>query len=230
MNAHAQVNELNFDKDIPEENPELVAIDHEFLPDEPARVRIAIRYAHGCAARMAVRMGQVQDNSKVTEFMDEAASYTGRALRKRSYIAPYNGVVEDVKQDFFVACIELLDREKPLCAQPTCCVGTQIYNHLMWGVSRLAKLHHVPDERTHVGSEALETLEIPGYDPDPNQRVYEKEAVQRIAKKYGPQALMWIRGRYFGNGYQQLQAIMGLPDSRCQLFEDLMQRIAKIDR
>lgn len=223
-----QVTELN-DEDIPEENPELVAIDHEFLPDEPARVRIAIRYVSGCAARKAVLMGQKRDGP-VNAFIHEAEVYTRRALRKRSFQAPYHGEYQELIQDFSMACIELLDREKALCAQPNCCIGTQVYNHLLWGVYRLAKRHYATDARTHDGSDTLEMLNLPASNPDMDQRLYEKESVERIARQYGPQALVWIRGRYVGNGYAQMQTILGIPESRSQLFESMMQRIVKTDK
>lgn len=217
----------------PELHPELVPIDHEHLPGSSVREHISHLYQSACKARRKVIEGSEnpRDHSAVSAFMYEALQYTHKALLVRVLMPPYFKDQEEIEQDFFVVCLQLLGREKPLEPLPTCCVGTQIYNHLIWGVHNLARQKHCPDPGCHDGSDTLEQLERklphPQAGRDFTRRIHERQVCQQIAEKYGHNALMWMRGRFHGNSCAEMKRLMELDDIAADRFESLMLRIAE---
>lgn len=208
------------------ECPELTAIDPEYLPDAPARVRIARAYQRGRMARLAVLRGDESQNAGVMHFVEATLKYTRSALNVRVRGQPYFNDEAEMNQDVFIACIHLLDRETALEEKPNCCIGTQIYNHVIWGLHRLAKSS---DDIETVSYEALNEeghgLQLVSSLENTGNPVYEKQVGKLIENRYGLLSLIWIRGRYHGNSFAQMQLIMDLSDAQAATYEKFIGTI-----
>lgn len=209
------------DEDQYPDCPETTEIDPQYLPDESARLRIARTYRVACAARKAVWKGTPDSNNVVMQFTQDVLKYTNSALTKRVRGQPYYGDQAELHQDMYIICLKLLDQAKMLEEKPNCCIGTQIYNYSIWSLHRRAQKwsgNHIAGEDS--GDAELLIMEDGLENTD--RAFYEKQVSQIIAHRYGTFSMIWVRGRYHGNSFEQMRKIMGLSDKEANLYERLM--------
>lgn len=214
------------DEDQYPECPETTEIDPQYLPAEPARLRIARAYRMACAARKAILQGDAgKQDAVVMQFVQDVLKYTNGSLNKRVRGQPYYGDHSELYQDMYLICLNLLDQTRMFEEKPNCCIGTQIYNYSIWSLHRLTQKESgsqmVVEELTEIDEHLLLEDGLENTD----RAVYEKQVSQIIANRYGTFSMIWVRGRYHGNSYEQMRKIMGLSYGEATLYESRMSII-----
>lgn len=220
-----------WDAEIPEETPELVACAPENLPGAECRRRIADQYLAAVAERTDVDKWSQTHGAVTVRFMEECEAYLHKELRSLRTSHPvYQGSPEDLNQDLYVACLQLVDRPVPLLERSSCCLGTQIYNFLNWKIRAQARrMGEVLGIRTQ-GSDLLEKIvqtEADISDHSAGERA-ERLEMQRLAEEiredWGQLAGMWLWGRYLGNSTQHLRRMLELSAVEADHLEDCVTR------
>lgn len=222
---------MNWDEEIPEENPEFVDCAPENLPEDECRRRIADQYRAAMDERSDAARWSRTHGAVTVQFMEGCEVYLHKELRSLRASHPvYQGSPEDLNQDLYVACLQLLDRPDPLLERSSCCLGTQIYNFLNWKIRAQARrMGDVLGIRTQ-GSDVLEKIVqaeadvSDQYAGERAERMEMQRLAQEIQEDWGPLAGMWLWGRYLGNSTQYMRRVLDISVVEADRLEDCVTR------
>ncbi len=155
------------------------------------------------------------------QFVQDVLKYTNGSLNKRVRGQPYYGDHSELYQDMYLICLNLLDQTRMFEEKPNCCIGTQIYNYSIWSLHRLTQ----KEARNQAGHEEYTDAEGSFFEDvseNTGNHLYEKQVSQFIEDRHGTFSLIWLRGRYHGNSYEQMRKIMGLSPMEADMYERSM--------